>query len=157
MKVTLRIPSPREIPYAVKGKTYDEARDFLLSKPFAACYKANPDYTEKHDNDGNTYEIIVTAKPTITIPTWNGASKLKGDEKKHWTAMLAALRKHEAKHHKIFEDDAKAFKKSMVKEDPFPKEDVGGKMYDLFSASQDKQDAYDKKTNHGEKEGVVLP
>ena len=157
MKVTLKIPSPKEIPYPVKGKTYDEARDFLLSKPFAACYKANPSHTEKHDNDGNTYEIIISAKPTVTIPKWNGESKLKGDEKKNWVAMMTALRKHEAKHHKIFEDEAKTFKKAMAREDPFPKEEVDGRMYDFYSAGQDKQDAYDSKTNHGEKEGVVLP
>ena len=72
-------------------------------------------------------------------------------------AMMTALRKHEAKHHKIFEDEAKAFKKAMAREDPFPKEEVDGRMYDFYSAGQDKQDAYDSKTNHGEKEGVVLP
>lgn len=157
MKVNLKISSPGTKPYKVKGKDYTEAANYLLSKPFAACYNANPDYSHKFNDDGNTHQITITARPTITIPQWAGASKLKGDEKKWWTSMMRALAKHEAKHHKIFETDAKKFKKATEAGGDFPKGETAGKMLALFTASQANQDKYDTSTRHGESEGVKLP
>ncbi len=157
MKVNLKIPSPKTVNYTVNGKDYTEAANYLLNKPFAACYNANPTYSHKFNNNGNTHEITITAKPTITFPKWNGASKLKGDEKKYWTSMIRALAKHEAHHHKIFETDAKKFKKDTEAAGDFPKGETAGKMSTFFSDSQTNQDKYDTRTSHGEKEGVTLP
>lgn len=156
MKVNLKIPSPSTVAYKVKGKDYTEAANFLLSKPFTACYKANPNYSHKH-KDGNTHQISITAKPTITMPQWPGANKLKGDEKKCWNSMMRALAKHEAHHHKIFETDAKKFKKNTEAAGDFPKGEMASKMTEFFTASQTNQDKYDTSTKHGEKEGVKLP
>jgi len=157
MKVNLNIARPKKNPYKVKGKDYTEAAKFLLSKPFAACYEPHPTYKQKFDDNGNANDISVTAKPTITIPEWSGAGKLKGDEKKWWTSMIKALTKHEANHHKIFEDEIKKFKKTTEAAGDFPKSETAGKMNALFTDIQKKQDSYDKKTSHGEKEGVTLP
>ena len=157
MKVILKISSPKTVNYKVKGKTYTEAANFLINKPFSACYEAHPSFKHKFDNAGNTNQITITAKPTITMPQWPGASKLKDDEKKHWAAMMKALAKHEKKHHKIFEDDAKKFKKSAEADGDIPKADVPAKMNTFFTDSQGNQDSFDHKTDHGKKEGVVLP
>lgn len=157
MKVILKIPAPKPIDYKVKGKTYTEAAEYLLSKPFAACYKSNPSFKQKFGDSGNTTQITLIAKPTITMPVWPGAGKLKGQEKKDWDSMIAALNKHEKKHHSIFETDAKKFKKDTEAEGDVPKGDVPAKMNAFFTKSQENQNKYDKKTNHGEKEGVVLP
>ena len=72
MKIILKIPSPSTVSYKVKGKDYTEAANYMLSKPFNACYNANPNYSHKF-KDGNTHQITVTAKPTITMPQWSGA------------------------------------------------------------------------------------
>lgn len=157
MKVNLKIASPKTKPYKVKGKDYTEAANFLINKPFSACYEANPSYKHKFNNEGQTNEITLTAKPTITMPQWPGASKLKGDEKKWWAAMMKALAKHEDGHHKIFDKDAKKFKKDTEAAGDFPKGETAGKMTTFFTSSQGNQNTYDSKTNHGEKEGVTLP
>lgn len=157
MKVILKIASPKTINYKVKGKDYTEAAIFLLDKPFSACYEANPTFAFKKDKSGNTSQITITAKPTITMPQWAGASKLKGDEKKWWNSMLKALAKHEDGHHKIFADDTKKFQKATEADGDFPHKDTAGKMKTFFTESQGNQDKYDKSTRHGEKDGVTLP
>ena len=157
MKVVLKIPSPGTAAYKVKGKDYSEAANYLINKPYSACYEANPAYSHKFNDAGNTHQITITAKPTITMPQWAGAVKLKGDEKKWWGSMMRALAKHEAKHHKIFETDARAFKKAAEAAGDFPKAETAGKMAAFFVGSQSNQDKYDKRTSHGEKEGVSLP
>ena len=157
MKVNLKIPAPSTVAYKVKGKDLAEAANFMRSKPFAACYKANPKPSHKFNDDGMTHEISIAAKPTITMPQWAEARKLKGDDKKSWNSMLRALAKHEAHHHKIFETDAKKFKKDTEAVGDFPKGETAGKMTAFFTASQKNQDSYDARTNHGEKEGVKLP
>jgi len=157
MKVNLKIPAPKTVPYTVKAKDYTEAANFLLDKPIAACYMPNPNYKFKKNDDGDTCEITITAKPTITIPKWSGASKLKGDEKKWWFSMLKALAKHEAKHHKIFEADAKKFKKENESAGDFPEGDTAGILFDFFTDSQTNQDKFDKSSKNGAREGVTLP
>ncbi|MEP5728291.1 MAG: DUF922 domain-containing protein [Sulfitobacter sp.] len=156
MKVNLQIASPKTIFYPVKGKDYTEAATYLIEKPYSACYEANPTYKTKY-SDGTTTEITIKAKPTITLPKWNGASKLKGDEKKYWTSMMTALKKHEARHHKYFVDAAKKFKKSRESDGDVPNDDVAKVMNAFFTAGQAEQDAYDNRTDHGVSEGVVLP
>ena len=147
MKVVLKIASPSTSAYRVKGKDLKEAAEYMRS---------NPNFSYKH-KDGNTNQITITAKPTIAMPQWPGASKLKGNDKKAWNSMMRALAKHEAHHHKIFETDAKKFKKETEAAGDIPKGETAGKMTAFFTASQTNQDKYDTRTNHGEKEGVKLP
>jgi len=156
MKVTVKIDKVKEVPFKVVAKTYEEAATFLEKRGSAACYEANPTYKFKH-SDGEITEITVHSKPTIAFPKWAQASKLKGEEKKHWDAMIKALHTHEDGHVKIFDTDAKAFKKEQEKAGGFPKGDIGRVMNEFFAACQKNQDAYDKRTNHGIKQGVVLP
>lgn len=157
MKVKLNIVKPRIVPYAVKGKTYEEAANYLASKPFAACYAANSQYTAKKDKSGNTVEIAVICKPSITMPNWPGAKKLKGEEKTCWDKMIVALKKHEQKHHTKYEADLKAFKKEFEAAGDFPFKETAQKMKAAFAKCQKTQDAYDSQTNNGISEGVDLP
>lgn len=156
MKVTLSIKTPKTTNYAVKGKDYTEAAEYLLSKPFSACYDAHPDYDYDFDGDKVT-SITVKAVPTITMPNWSGASKLKDDEKKWWNAMMKALDKHEKNHHDKWVKSAEDFKKAREKAGDFPKKDIAKTMNAFFAEAQKVQDKYDSQTNHGEKEGVTLP
>lgn len=157
MQVKIKIEKVKKNKFTVKAKTYDEARDFLINRGSAACYMANPTYNYAKNKDGQVTSITIISKPAFEWPDWPGASKLKGDEKKHWDKMIKALGTHENGHVKIFETDAKAFKKSREKDGDFPVDDVKGVMFDFFSESQKHQDAYDKKTKHGQTQGVVLP
>jgi predicted secreted Zn-dependent protease len=157
MKVKLNIPkSPKEVPYAVKGKTIADAAEFIRKRDTAACYTPNPNYSFGFDGD-QCNALTITAAPTVKMPNWAGASKLKGQEKKDWDSMIAALKKHEATHHTKWEKAAKDFKKAREKEGDFPKSDVASVMSAFFTKAQKVMDSYDSKTNHGIKEGVTLP
>ncbi len=157
MKVLLKIAKPSKAAFVIKAKDYTEAANILASGPFAACYEANPTYPHKFNDEGQINEITIQAKPVITMPKWSGASKLKGDEKKHWEAMIKALAKHEAKHHAKWLADAKAFKKKAEAEGDFPKKEIHDRMRDFFTQAQATQTKYDSDSKNGQKEGVVLP
>ena len=157
MKVTLDIKKPKSANYVVKGKTIAEAAKFMRDKPYAACYKANPGYDFAKDKDGKVTSIKLKAAPTIAMPVWDGAKKLKDQEKKDWAAMMSALQKHEDNHHKKWEKAAKDWAKTAGKRDDITKDTVAGVMNDFFTKAQGVMDKYDGSTNHGEKEGVTLP
>lgn len=157
MKVTIKIERVKKIPYQVKAKSYDEVRSFFDRRGSAACYEANPTYKFSFDKDQKINSITIVSKPTIAWPKWPYSSKLKGEEKKNWDAMIKALAKHEDGHVAIFEADAKAFKAEREKMGGFPKGDIGKVMTAFFTKCQKNQNMYDAKTDHGGKEGVKLP
>lgn len=157
MKVSIKINSVKTNTYKVRAKTYDEARDVLANRDASGCYEANPTYSYGYDKSGEVDAITIVSKPAITMPSWSEASKLKGEEKKNWTAMIKALHAHEHEHAAIFERDARAFKAEREKAGGFPKGDIGKVMEAFFADSQKNQDAFDKKTDHGAKKGVALP
>lgn len=157
MKVTIKIERVKEVPFQVRAKTYDEAQAFFDRRGSAACYEANPSYKFGFDDAKNVDSIAIVSKPTIAFPNWSLASKLKGQEKKNWDAMIKALRKHEDGHVAIFDADARAFKAAREKEGGFPKKEIDKVMAEFFGDSQKNQDKYDTRTGHGAKEGVELP
>lgn len=156
MNVTLNIANPKPADYKVKGKDITEAAAFMRSSPYAACYKANPTFDFDWD-DVTCTGLVITAAPTIAMPKWPGASKLKGQEKKDWQKMMTALKKHEDSHHKKWKKAAEDFKKAREKAGDFPKKDVAKTMKAFFTKAQGVMDKYDGSTNHGESEGVTLP
>lgn len=158
MRVDLRIGNPKPgKPIKAKGKTYDEVAAFLENLSYIGCYDTNASYNYAKDDNLIVTSVTIIARPTIAMITWSGSSKLKGQEKKNWDAMIRALARHEAEHHKIFTNDAKAFKRNQNRVNDLHEDDLPEKMQTFFAESQKRQDAFDTRTGNGSKTGVVLP
>lgn len=157
MKVNLKIGKPKTINYTIKAKSYNDAHDELDKRTEWGEYKSNLKYAFQDMKDGTVTQITFTAKPTIEMPKWANASKLKGQEKKNWDAMIKALKRHEMGHHEIVLTDTKAFKKKREKLGNFPKSDFNKVITEFATAAKDNQVNYDRKNDHGAKEGVGLP
>lgn len=157
MKVTFKPSKPKAEFYILKAKTYDGVRAEFDRRTHSGCYHANPGHSYKTDADDVVISISMTCSPTIEMPNWPHAKKLKGKEKKNWDSMIKALKKHEAEHHTIYLKDTKVFKAKLKTAGNFPEADFATKMSEFYSSAQTHQEEFDVKTNHGGKTGVKLP
>lgn len=155
MKVTLKIPKPKDNTWTVKGTTILELFKNLNKHKWWGRYRSNPDHSLK-EKDGKVSEFTLKAKPEIIMPKWSTYSKASKDEKTSWDDMCKALKKHETNHHALFEKEAAAWVDAMDKKGDLDKK-AAKKEWDKFlKDTQTKQDAYDTKSGHGKKEGVIL-
>jgi predicted secreted Zn-dependent protease len=155
MQVTLKITAPSVSYYGVKGKTREQVFASLNAHGWWGRYRSNEAVayaSSKTDIDGMT----VTCRAVVLLPKWTEATKASKEDQKSFAGMLKALEKHERNHHTIFEDAAKAFKKTLETGKDLPKTKAMKAWSDFTAALQKAQDAYDTRTDHGEKEGVEL-
>jgi len=155
MKVTLKYSKPASQKWTAKGKTMDDLLKNLNKHGWWGRYRAQPSYSYKEKN-GTVSGFTLKAKPIVIMPAWSDYSKATKDQKKSWDTMWKALKKHEDNHHVIFDTAAKAWKKAMDKAGDVDAKEAKSKWDAFIKDTQGKQDAYDKKTGHGEKEGVIL-
>lgn len=155
MKVTLKIPKPTSKTWTVKGKTSDELYKNMVKHKWWGRYLSNPNYGYK-DKAGIVSELIFKPKPVIYMPVWSDYSKASKADKKLWDDMYKALKKHEENHHTILLSEAASWKKAMDKLGDVDKEKMETEWVKFNKATQAKQQSYDTKTHHGEKEGVSL-
>lgn len=155
MKVTISIPRPSIRSFGVKGSTIPEVFEALNRNGFWGRYRSQ----EKADwsgRDGVNDRVKLGGAPFILLPDWRNYGKATKAEKKSWDQMMKALTKHENNHHDIFTDYAAEWKKEMERGEDLDDAAMQS-AWDAFREElQKRQDAYDKRTNHGEKEGVVL-
>ena len=167
----------------VKGVTLDELRTNLNKHDHWGEYVCNANMGYKNDGKKRIVEVSVSAKPDIYMPVWSDYSKASKDDKKAWDDMYAKLLKHETNHHylalevfaiflqevEVQNAQAEATNKAVEKEkDPKKKEKLlagfkpwtvttlKARLKTLGTDLQKVQDDYDKKTNHGQKEGVKI-
>jgi predicted secreted Zn-dependent protease len=76
--------------------------------------------------------------------------------KASWDKMIKVLEGHERKHHDIQVDCASDLEKEIKKAKALDADDLNKMISDQQEACQKKQDPYDSRSGHGEKEGVVL-
>ncbi|HEU0221346.1 MAG TPA: DUF922 domain-containing protein [Paracoccaceae bacterium] len=155
MKVTLSIPRPSNKSYTVSGKSIREVFDALQKHGWWGRYRSNEGMS--YSGKSSTVDTIkVSASPVIFMPSWTGYSKASKAEQQSWDKMYKALKKHEENHHEIFLSSADDWKKEMEKNGNLSEKDTKAAWSDFTKATQKKQDAYDTKTDHGQKEGVIL-
>ncbi|GAA6199184.1 DUF922 domain-containing protein [Aquicoccus sp. SU-CL01552] len=155
MKVTLKIPKPASNKWTVKGKTIEDLFKNLKKHKWWGRYRSHSECSYKK-KDGVVSDFILKAKPEIIMPVWANYSKASKEEKKSWDDMWKALKKHEENHHVIFKKEAEAWKKAMEKAGDLDEAKVIKAWNKFGKEAQGKQDAYDKKSDHGIKEGVIL-
>lgn len=155
MKTILNIPKPANKSWVVKGKNIEELFKNLNKHKWWGRYRAYPSYSFK-EKGGVVNEFTLKSKPEIIMPKWSNYTKASKAEKKSWDDMYKALMKHESNHHDIFQKEATAWQKAMDKVVDLNKKNALREWEKFDKATQNKQDAYDAKSDHGKKEGVIL-
>jgi predicted secreted Zn-dependent protease len=154
MKVTLGYGSPSNATWKVKGSDAETLFKNLNKHKWWGRYRSNSKGTWT-GKGAKISSVKIAGKPVITMPVWTEYSKVKAGQKS-WDKMWAALKKHEDEHHVIFDTAAQDFKKMLEKGGDLDPKDMQ-KAWDKFvKDTQKKQDAFDSKTGHGSKTGVVL-
>jgi predicted secreted Zn-dependent protease len=158
IKLNITVNAPKVSTFSVAGKTLREAKKNLDARDEWGLYDAtqNSKSSAKTDADGNVVSVTMVLNPKIEMPAWSGYSKATKDQKDSWDTMKKALLAHENRHHdiqlKCVEDLKKAIKAAETLDAAALKELIDQMQKDC----QKKQDAYDSRSGHGAKEGVVL-
>jgi len=155
MKVIRKIAKPGSASWTVKGKDIEEVFKNLNAHGWWGQYKSG-ESIKWSVKDGKVEAIQILTKPIITMPKWANLSKATKEEKKSWDVMSKALLKHEIEHHKLFLTALEEWAKKMETLKDLDKKGLE-KAWKAFSKeSQKRQEAFDKKTDHGAKKGVIL-
>ena len=109
----------------------------------------------------------VNLSVTTTLPTWDGYSGASGAEQKQWDQLAGGLSEHENGHKTIAEQGANALDKSLPgtkstatgsnlpdaqkNADTALGQKVEQKHQDAVNTTQNNQNDYDKRTDHGAK------
>lgn len=155
MKATVKIPNPKPKNWSVSGGDIETLFNNLNRHGWWGRYRSFEDKKPKKKGD-KIIEVVITGSPTITMPKWKEYGKASKEEKKSWDNMYKALLKHENNHHKIFTDYAKEWKGELEGGDDLTKPDLEKAWKAFKKELQKRQNKYDAKTSHGEKEGVIL-
>jgi hypothetical protein len=100
----------------------------------------------KPSDDGKGYTVALKGKFFITLPKWTEYSTATDAQKKSWDAMIANLKTHEEEHVAIAYRGAEKLVKDLTGLDV---DLAAQKVADNETETQDKQDDFDTKTDHG--------
>lgn len=158
MKITLKIPKPKESSFTVKGASIPDVFHALEKHGFWGRYRSNETIAYETDRKDRALYVggTVSGAPVVILPKWANYGKASKDEKSSWDTMMKALTRHEYNHHAKFEDAAKDWKKAMEKGGDLSKKEMTAAWDKFVKDLQKTQDAYDSKTRNGQKEGVEL-
>ncbi|KAE9625468.1 DUF922 domain-containing protein [Parasedimentitalea maritima] len=149
------IPAPKSSTYSIGGKTIEAVFKALQKRAFWGRYRSNASYKASFQLDGHVDVFTLTSKPSIIMPKWKDYGKANSGQKDSWDAMWGKLNTHENNHHDIFKKCVAELEAAVTSRD-IVKADIDKFWTDETKDWQDKQDAYDTKSGHGVKEGVVL-
>ena len=158
IKVKITVSKPSIKKFKVGGKTLTEALKVLNSREEWGVYDAtqNPKSSARQEKDGSISAVTMTLSPVIELPEWSGYSSATKEQKKAWDDMVDALKAHEFRHHDIQVASAADLEKKLKKLTAPTASDVNDLIKDQQESCQKAQDAYDARSKHGAKEGVVL-
>ena len=156
MKFTNNLGKPSMTKKNYNGATLDDVADAMDKNKFWGRYVSNIQIDYNLNENGVVDEVTISGKPEIIMPIWKGWSKADRESQKAWDIMWIRLKRHEENHYKKSLDELKKFEKMVKKAGAYSEEIFNKKMDTFFADHQKAQDAYDKKTDHGVKEGVVL-
>ena len=158
MKVTVKVPNPKEAHWNVKGKTIEELFANLEKHGWWGRYRSNETESSKPDKADKTKldSIEIGGAPVITMPKWTDYGSASKPKQKAFDAMYKELLRHEREHHDIFTGACEALKKKLEKGDPVDTKAWPKLWADFKKDTQKKQNQHDSRTGHGKKDGVVL-
>ena len=158
VKIDIKVNNPKLTKFKVAGKTLKDVLKSLNAREEWGLYDATQNQKNKAqtDSDGNVTSVTMTLNPVIELPDWSGYSSATKEQKASWDKMVKLLEKHERNHHDIQVDCASDLEKEIKKAKTLKASDLNKIISDQQKDCQKKQDAYDSRTGHGEKEGVEL-
>lgn len=158
IKLNIVVNKPRTTTFRVAGKTLAEVKRNLDARDEWGLYDAtqNLKSSAQVDGDGNIVSVSMTLNPVIEMPAWAGYSAATKEQKASWDAMCKALLAHENQHHAIQLEGVEDLKKAIKSAAKLDAETLDGLIEKAREDCQKQQDAYDSRTGHGAKQGVVL-
>jgi predicted secreted Zn-dependent protease len=158
VKVDIKVNNPKVTKFKVAGKTLREAQKILDARDEWGSYDATQNFKSgaQTDRDGNVTSVTMALNPVIELPEWSGYSSATKEQKASWDKMVKALEAHERKHHDVQLDCADDLTKEIKKAKTLDAKGLNKIVSDQQKACQKKQDDYDQRSGHGEKEGVEL-
>ncbi|MEM1431363.1 MAG: DUF922 domain-containing protein [Pseudomonadota bacterium] len=158
MKVTVKVPKPKDAKWKVKGKTIEELFKNLEKHKWWGRYRSHETEKASPDKGDKTKvgSIAIGGAPVITMPNWVDYPKVSKPKQQSFDTMYKELLRHENEHHKIFTDACEAFKKTLEKGDPVETKKWPAMWNKFKSDTQKLQNQHDARTGHGKKDGVVL-
>ena len=156
MKFTNNLGKPSMTKKNYSGADLDAVAKAMDKNGFWGRYISNIQIGYNMNENGVVHEITITGTPEIIMPVWKGWNKADRESQKAWDIMWVRLKRHEENHYKKSLEELKKFEKKVKKAGAYSESVFKTKMDDFYTDHQKVQDAYDKKTDHGVKEGVVL-
>ena len=158
VKLNITLNKPQLKTYRVAGKTLKEAKKALDARGEWGLYDATPNFksSAQVDADGNVRVVNIELNPVIELPAWAGYGAATKAQKASWDAMFKALKAHELKHHDIQDDCVEDLRKALLAAKTLDADTMNDLIEAAQKAAQKKQEAYDSRSGHGAKEGVVL-
>ena len=154
MEVVINIPATRQATYVVSGATFALLRAQLESHGEWGTFTGRLVSTTR----GNPVtRVIVACRPSITMPEWRERSAAARPLQAEWDRMIGALGQHEAGHDDILRRIANEFRDTVTGLSPPPdRRTLTTMRRQLLSDHNDRQQSYDRTTQHGQRTGVAL-
>ena len=148
------VEEPTVDTYDVAGTTLAAVAKQLDPKEWGRC-TYNYDYSYETAANGRVTKVDVTLHLTIRLPRWQGEGydQASAAAKEEWQRMLTALETHEEGHADIARTWAATMQTRLLGQ-------RGGRVAQRYNqtmaAIKRAQDEFDKKTKHGQNQGVSL-
>lgn len=148
------VEEPTVDTYDIAGTTLAIVAKQLDPKEWGRC-TYNYDYSYETAANGRVTKVDVTLHLTIRLPRWQGKGydQASAAAKEEWLRMLTALEIHEDGHADIARTWAATTQTRLLGQ-------RGGRVAQRYSQTMDAikraQDEFDKKTKHGQNQGVSL-
>ena len=156
VNITLNRPMVKKFPVA--GRTLADVKRNLDAREEWGLYDATQNFSSnaRVDAAGNVLGVTMVLNPVIQLPSWTGYGAATRQQKTSWDAMVKALQLHENRHHDIQLGCVEELRKTLKAAKQLDGATLNQIIADLQESSQKKQDEYDRTSEHGAKEGVVL-
>lgn len=158
VKVSVTVQRPTVSTFTIDGRTLAEAKQALDRRAEWGLYAATQNFTSsaRVDGTGKILSVTMELHPVIQLPAWSGYGSATRNQQASWDAMYRALQAHENNHHQIQLDCVETLKHELAAATRLDADTLNALIEKLQTSAQDKQDAYDRSSDHGATEGVVL-
>jgi predicted secreted Zn-dependent protease len=149
-------PKNRNAKFRVKANDLESAIAVLSGREEWGKFDSSCPYKWKDGRNGNVASITLTPTFTITMPNWPGYRNQPQKCKDEWDAMWKALYRHENGHRVRFENGISKLVNKLEAMESLKTNEVDAVMSQAKKRMQDRQDEFDRETDHGRSRGVEV-
>lgn len=152
--VRVSIPAARRATYRVTGTDFADRRDQMSARGEWGQYGGRLTVERR----GNPLtRVIVACRPMVTLPDWRDRGDGSQAQQHEWDRLLAAMSDHEDEHDAVLRRVAEEFHRALAEASPQPDwREVQRQRRELIQRHVDEQNAYDRRTAHGQNTGADL-